>query len=593
MTHKLSDKPSLVTVPYSQNVTKAGDLSSTKKDFTGVPITGGLQVRDGYALCNGSTYDELVFPQLHAALGSPVTKVVPNGPYRTKTIDVVFDSTPAGFSNIESKIFAYCDLEGEWRIRFRINGTATSSASFSFTLQGVVFDQTGVGSRPPQNYQAVSHRAGSGSLTQNGLAYLTNTILVNTDTPRTETIISGDVALESKPTWADANLESYPVIACYDNVASNAIGLPDATAESKGLTTLNQVAEAGRNYVINGGFDFWQRGTIFNLTGSSNYTSDRWIIWTANKTAGTVDVELSSDVPSNSSVKNSIKFINSSAVFSGTGSFGISQRIEAANFSNYAGQELIASFWIKSSVTGTISTNIRLSDNQNIAYPVTINQANTWEKKVIKITNTVYSNPKSTDLAAIKFTIGFYSGFSLANDGVWQVFAADVVASNSQSFNYENAIINITEVKLEEGAQATKFTRAGGTYAGELALCQRYLKALRHPDQFTGIAGAAVSNKLFRFHFDCTMRDQPSVEIFDNENTAAIVPTTTVKRLYNYAGSSVPSPTITSIEALGQSVGEGYYIGQIGIFFSGTPFTALNLYNLDLDDRVLFLDAEI
>lgn len=569
MTHKLSDKPSLVTVPYSQNVTKAGDLSSTKKDFTGVPITGGLQVRDGYALCNGSTYDELVFPQLHAALGSPVTKVVPNGPYRTKTIDVVFDSTPAGFSNIESKIFAYCDLEGEWRIRFRINGTATSSASFSFTLQGVVFDQTGVGSRPPQNYQAVSHRAGSGSLTQNGLAYLTNTILVNTDTPRTETIISGDVALESKPTWADANLESYPVIACYDNVASNAIGLPDATAESKGLTTLNQVAEAGRNYIINGAFEINQRGDKTVADNVSGYVQDRWVMAAsgANYTSQVLDLGDNSEFS---------KYLRMEAT-TADDNWGFYQRIE--NVKTLAGKEATLSFYARSDNSSI--TNVNLVYSQIFGTGGTPSAINTVFLPQISLTS-------SWQKFELTFNVDEIASKTIGTDGNDYLEIGFIQADGVVTGRFD-----FREIKLEEGSQATKFTRAGGTYAGELALCQRYLKALRHPDQFTGIAGAAVSNNSFRFHFDCTMRDQPSVEIFDNENTAAIVPTTTVKRLYNYAGSSVPSPTITSIETLGQSVGEGYYIGQIGIFFSGTPFTALNLYNLDLNDRVLFLDAEI
>ena len=102
----------LVAINRDQNIVSAGDLSRTKQDVSQWSGKGGLLHNKGWAVSDGSTYDPLVFPELDAALGNPVSKVVPNGPYKTKLIDAQFDSTPAGWSNIESKMMAYTDTLG-------------------------------------------------------------------------------------------------------------------------------------------------------------------------------------------------------------------------------------------------------------------------------------------------------------------------------------------------------------------------------------------------------------------------------------------------------------------------------------------------
>jgi len=41
----------------------------------------------------------------------------------------------------------------------------------------------------------------------------------------------------------------------------------------------NQNFAAGKNKIINGDFGIWQRGTSFSLNNSSQFSADRWLVW--------------------------------------------------------------------------------------------------------------------------------------------------------------------------------------------------------------------------------------------------------------------------------------------------------------------------
>jgi len=62
--------------------------------------------------------------------------------------------------------------------------------------------------------------------------------------------------------------------------------------------SINSGGITGRNYLINGGFDFWQRGTTWSGSGYS--AADRWYVSIAGTTTMTRE---DSDLPSNSQFK--------------------------------------------------------------------------------------------------------------------------------------------------------------------------------------------------------------------------------------------------------------------------------------------------
>jgi len=109
-------------------------------------------------------------------------------------------STNTSFVNVRSVAIPYKTRDGAWRLRFNIKGTQTSATTTTITVTGVTF-KSGT-----SNYQPVSvipSDSGRG-FTIPG----TSTLQVNTTTSYTEIGASGDVELDSMPTWA---VDSAPV----------------------------------------------------------------------------------------------------------------------------------------------------------------------------------------------------------------------------------------------------------------------------------------------------------------------------------------------------------------------------------------------
>ena len=137
----------LVAINRDQNIVSAGDLSKTKQDVSLWSGKGGLVHNKGWAVCDGSTYDPLVFPELDAALGNPVSKVVPNGPYKTRSIDqtesiITFSNTPTNWDLRGLEGYAYSDNSGQWFLYITLSAIFDSISSFTFNIDGIVSKQS-------------------------------------------------------------------------------------------------------------------------------------------------------------------------------------------------------------------------------------------------------------------------------------------------------------------------------------------------------------------------------------------------------------------------------------------------------------------
>jgi len=205
------------------------------------PVINGVKQKDGVCYCDGSTLDNSSgkYTDFLAANGS---LTVPNGPFRTNTIDLSLSNTPAGWATRMAKGYAYSDSDGDWYFYFSIHGTATASLSLQVSIDGIVLDNTGSGTK----YQAFAMRSGSQDDSDGGLALGTNDFLVTSTSSMVAFIGSGTVKLASKPTWADANLESYPVINLQTPVAAGALGLPPASATEAGTVTPEDQTFSGK-----------------------------------------------------------------------------------------------------------------------------------------------------------------------------------------------------------------------------------------------------------------------------------------------------------------------------------------------------------
>jgi len=143
-------------------------------------------------------------------------------------------------------------------------------------------------------------------------------------------------------------------------------------------------------------------------------------------------------------------------------------------------QAVTVSFWVKSSLTGTFSLNLRLQ-TQNVGYitTYTINSANTWEQKTITIpgntATAIYSNTNGVGITAY-FFLAAGSTYQSSTLNTWGAvgtngYGASTTASTGM-FTTTGATFQITGVQLEKGSTATSFDYR--PYGTELQLCQRY-----------------------------------------------------------------------------------------------------------------------
>lgn len=228
------------------------------------------------------------------------------------------------------------------------------------------------------------------------------------------------------------------------------------------ITKTLQVAEpasivAGKNFVINGAFDFWQRGTSF--TTNYIYTADRWYYLSTTATGRTISRQLTNDSTNLPNIQYCARLQRNSGN-TATNGLTFSQPIETVNSIPLAGKTVTLSFYARVG-TGSSSTSINVflctgtgtDQNQQLtgytgqALPISavVTATTSWQR--FTFTTTV-SNTATEVQPVVEYVPVGTAG---AND-----------------------YLEVTGFQLELGNVATSFSRAQGTYQGELAACQRY-----------------------------------------------------------------------------------------------------------------------
>jgi len=211
--------------------------------------------------------------------------------------------------------------------------------------------------------------------------------------------------------------------------------------------TVNQVSgtqiAAGKNTVINGGFDVWQRGT----TSSGNaYIADRWYSALVSGT-GTFAQE-TTVIPSGGLY--SMKFTASA-----TAQPALYQAVEQLNTTLLAGKTVTVSGIVAASTSVPMTIDVQHSSTADNSV------TGTWTS--ITATSGGTATPTSTTFVSIS---GVYAIPSTAKSLRVRLFTTSTIASS--------VVVYFDNIQMEIGSTATVFARAGGTIQGELAACQRY-----------------------------------------------------------------------------------------------------------------------
>ena len=275
--------------------------------------------------------------------------------------------------------------------------------------------------------------------------------------------------------------------------------------------TINGIAQSGysgfKNYIINGGFDVWQRGT--SQTSSGYGSDDRW----NNQNIG------STKIHSQVACSDIERALFNGGYFSRTVVSSVEnvsyiarkyQNIE--DVTKLAGKTITISFWAKADSSKNISVELAQvfgTGGTPTGYLISIGAqkvalTSTWQKKEIIISvpsivgKTLGTDGLHTSYTELCFWFDAGSGFN----------------ARAASLGQQSGTFDIAQVQLEEGSVATPFENR--PYGLELSLCQRYYQIFRHRLIESRNAGEYASMSVT---LPVPMRTAPSVSVVVSSST--------------------------------------------------------------------------
>lgn len=228
-----------------------------------------------------------------------------------------------------------------------------------------------------------------------------------------------------------------------------------------------------RNKLINGNFDFWQRGTAQTATGYGS--ADRWLMqhFGSSKTVTRQAFTLGqTDVPGNPF------FFCRTVVTSSAGAgnyVGLTQRIESVT--TFAGETVTISFWAKADAARNVSVELfQLFGTGGSP------SANVGGIGVQKLSLTT-----SWQFFTVTAAVPSMAGKTLGTNGdhclilFFWFDAGSSFDARTDSLGHQSGTFDFSQVQIESGSVATPFEIRHRQQ--ELSLCQRYFeKSYTHYD---------------------------------------------------------------------------------------------------------------
>jgi hypothetical protein len=308
--------------------------------------------------------------------------------------------------------------------------------------------------------------------------------------------------------------------AALEKLEANDTELYEAVAAAQ--TTANVAMSAAgaasfKNKLINGNFDFWQRGTSSSAHTTQAYLADRWL---SGGTGSTIAVSQQSFTYGQTAVPGQPAFFHRCVVASAAGAsnnafFG--QKIE--NAEALAGRTITVSFWAKADAARkmaiTFTQNFGVggsaSVNVNATAPITLTTA--WAYYTYTVTlPSVAGATKGT---------GSYLAMYIYLDAGASITAAAGMGQQSGTLDY-------SQFQLEDASAATPFEVR--PLQIELALCQRYYEKTFDlgttpagqgaPNYVMGVAFSSTAAR-FVIPFRASKRTAPTCSLFSTNVNAA------------------------------------------------------------------------
>jgi hypothetical protein len=266
-----------------------------------------------------------------------------------------------------------------------------------------------------------------------------------------------------------------------------------ATAQ---LSSLNGGALSGaRNRIINGNFDFWQRGTSSTFSASGPYLADRWAVGGGTSTT----VSRQSFTPGQTDVPGEPTYFLRWDITNNSQNYEANQKIEDVR--TFAGQQATLSFYARRT-SGTVSFGARI-----------VQDFGTGGSPSSLVVTSLGTPSLTTSWQKFTYTVSVpsISGKTLGTDGNSSLW------TSLQIGNTGTGVIELAQVQFEPGSVATPFERR--SYGQELALCQRYYQGGTMAF-FVTYAVATVFDGFIPFFFPVVMRSAPSVTVSGTKSTS-------------------------------------------------------------------------
>lgn len=265
-----------------------------------------------------------------------------------------------------------------------------------------------------------------------------------------------------------------------------------------------------KNLVINGSLDFWQRGTSFSITApaASRYTADRMFSY--------VSMSGMNSTISRQPGQNSRFCIRSQRDLgiSPVGNLILSQTVETLFARDLAGETITLQFRARKGAdysaamdvlkvrlsygSGVMDTNLTTA---GFTSPVTVE-----EDKILTSSFQTFSVSLALPVSATQL------GFELIHQTLGTAGANDY--------------FEVEQIQITKGEEKSRFSRAGGQYDSELALCERYFEKSYDLEQALG----AIVNRGAVFghasNTDATLGGRVGMWIQFKNTKRAIVTTT-------------------------------------------------------------------
>ena len=242
------------------------------------------------------------------------------------------------------------------------------------------------------------------------------------------------------------------------------------------------LVSAGRkNLIHNGDFRVDQRNGPHTTT--SGYHFDRWKFQKDGLGQYAHSVTQSSDSPDGFNNSLRLEVTTSETDLSNIEDLCLTHHIEgqdcqALMAGTSSAKPFTLSFWVKSTRTGNYSVSATVEQsgtNKIFTTAYRINQANTWEYKVVKLPPcpVVIADVTSGEIS-LRWILNAGTSYTTGtNLDRWADYASNLFAGGHETqIMTDGDVWQITGVQLEVGKNATEFEYR--SYGEELALCQRY-----------------------------------------------------------------------------------------------------------------------